>query len=1083
LLIEEALTWSYARMRGMAHAGFMPGNLKPPNEIWGFGSWLLWMIATRATALVDKLYKTRRANAGQRYGRVDGHGVPTPSVVAWLLLAAELGVAPEELPRTEAVRERQHTLRSLVSRAFAGEPQLFREEWLYDLAAICGFSTADLEFLLAHRYEVSRYDQEERANLRKAIEDTFRSKSPADPQPSGVVNALRALPRDTTPFIGRKPQLRRLMAAARSGTGVKVCAIVGMVGAGKTSLAIHAGHLLGERYPDGHIYLNLRGHSSEHPRVTPYEALATLLLTSGIAPQWIPQDVDARASLWRNHLRDKKVFLLLDDAVSSQQVRPLLPGTGDSFVLITSRSRLPALNEARQVISLDVMAHEDAIKLFIELADRRDVKAAHTAVADVVELCDYLPTAISLMARRLLNHPSWTINDLATALTTTQNRLAAMQAENISLSAAFDLSYQDLAEDEKRLFRRLGLHPGSMLDAYAAAALDGTDVTTALRHLEALYTNNLIKESTGGRFWLHSLVREYARSLTLLAVPEEDCAAIDRLLDYYLHAATAASRHLARREAIVGTVPSDSGAASLPPISRRSQATAWLRTELPNLSICVEHAAAHGRPAQAVQLVAALSDFLRDQGPWDQAQRLHESAVANAHASGDWIGEANAIINLGVMQRLNGDLAGAVASQDKACRLFRDLGHRQGQALALTEAGIAFRLSDNYEASTASLSEALELFGEMGDRQGQAGALSNLGFIQFMSGKLDIGIGTLTKAFEMHSEVGDVQGQAVALGYLGAAQRISADYPAATVSLTEALQLFRALGDRQGQANALNNLGVTQRISGDYPAATVSLTEALQLFRALGDRQGQANALNSLGVVQRMRGEYSAAADQHRRAFTLYHDLGIRLGQANALNFLGVIERLTGEYDAAISGHERALLIARDLDDLQHQADTLNFLGEVQRMLRNYEGAAASQNQALLIYNSTEPVDRQGQADALGALGRLRLDTGDKQAAAASLRQALDLYRLLGSQAGQAEILNSLGLLTSHSSDQQAEEYFTEAYDIASRIGMPLEKARALEGLGLCGASDRAARLWQALETYRRLGVPDRQRVEAILFP
>jgi tetratricopeptide (TPR) repeat protein len=844
----------------MEHAGFMDGKLKPPNEIWGFGSWLLWIIATRATALVDKLYRTRRANAGKKYGRVDGHGVPTPSVVAWLLLAAERGVAPEELPRTEEVHAKQHSLRGLVSRALNGEEHLFKEEWLYDLAAICEFSTADLEFLLAHRHEVSRSDEEERANLRKAIEATVRSRSAPEPLPSGVVDALRTLPRDTTPFIGRKPELRGLLAAARSGPGVKVCAITGMAGVGKTSLAIHAGYRLGRRYPDGQFYLNLRGHSSEHPVATSREALATLLLISGIAPQWIPKDMDSRAALWRNQLKDKKVLLLLDDAISSQQVRPLLPGSGDSCVLVTSRSLLQTLHEAKQVIDLDVMPAGDATRLFIKLADLRDLKAADKAIGDVVRLCDYLPTAVSLMAGQLSSHPSWTVTDLADALTTTQNRLAAMRAENISLSAAFDLSYQDLAEPEQRLFRRLGLHPGSVLDAYAAAALNDTDADTARRHLDTLYTNNLIKESTRGRFWLHALVREYAHSLAAADTPEENRAAIDRLLDYYLHAATAASRHLARREAIADTVPSGSGEASLPRLSTRRQATAWLGTELPNLTTCVEYAAAHGSPVQAVQIVAALNDFLRDQGPWDRVQQLHETAAATAHASGNQIGEANANLNLGVMQRLNGDLAGAVASQQKAQRLFGDLGHRQGQALALTEAAVALRLNDDYEASAASLTEALELFRDLGDQHGEAAALSHLGFIQFMTGKPDTGIGTLTEALQIYRDVGDAQGQAMALGYLGTALRISCDYPAAAARLTEALRLFRDLGDRQGQANTHNNLGVTRRISGDYPAATADLAEALRLFRDLGDRQGQANTHNSLGVMQRMRGEYSTAA-------------------------------------------------------------------------------------------------------------------------------------------------------------------------------------------------------------------------------
>ena len=328
--------------------------------------------------------------------------------------------------------------------------------------------------------------------------------------------ALRTLPRDTAAFTGRTRELDQLVATVcrtvAAGGVFGIHAVDGMAGIGKTTFAVHAAHQLAARFPDGQIFLRLHAHTAGQRPVDPGEALATLLLTIGIAPQQIPPGLEARSASWRSHLARKKMLLVLDDAASSDQVRPLIPGTADCAVLITSRRRLTALEEAAP-ISLDTLQPGEAADLFVQLAARPGLQPSHQAVAEIIRLCGYLPLAIRIVAAGIRHHPAWTITDLADDLGNARDRLEAMQVEDISVAAAFDLSYQDLTSGQQRLFRRLGLHPGTEIDAYAATALDDTSLSSIRRRLGELYDHNLIGEPVRGRYRLHDLLREHARVL------------------------------------------------------------------------------------------------------------------------------------------------------------------------------------------------------------------------------------------------------------------------------------------------------------------------------------------------------------------------------------------------------------------------------------------------------------------------------------------------------------------------------------------------------------------------------------------
>jgi NB-ARC domain len=323
-----------------------------------------------------------------------------------------------------------------------------------------------------------------------------------------------------------------------------------------------------------------------------------LLDASPLKAAQIPPGLEARSALWRNHLAGKKMLLVLDDAAGSEQVRPLLPGTVGCVVLVTSRRRLTAL-EGTTPISLDTLPPGQAADLFVRLAARPGLQRENSAVVEVVRLCGHLPLAIRLVAAGIRHHPARTVTDLADELAGTRSRLVAMQAENVSVTAAFDLSYQDLTIPQQRLFRRLGLHPGADIDAYAAAALDDIDPAAARHGLADLYEHNLLFEPTSGRYRFHDLLLEHARALAAGDETADQQAAVGRILDYYLHAAVAASRHTARRTFIAGPLSSGQPSARLPKLDAQEEAVGWLSAERLNLHSCVEYAVGHAQHSHA----------------------------------------------------------------------------------------------------------------------------------------------------------------------------------------------------------------------------------------------------------------------------------------------------------------------------------------------------------------------------------------------------------------------------------------------------------------------------------------------------
>jgi transcriptional regulator with XRE-family HTH domain len=508
----------------------------------------------------------------------------------------------------------------------------------------------------------------------------------------GAAPATRTLPRDIASFTGRRQELQALIGvaagAASSGGVVSIHAIGGMAGVGKTAFAIHAAHQLADRFPAGQIFLPLHGHTPGQSPVDPADALASLLLTAGVPAEQIPAGLEARMAQWRDRLAEKQLLLVLDDAASSEQVLPLLPGGGGSLVLVTSRRHLSALDDVTAV-SLDTLPAEEAAALLVRLAGRPGLDPADPAVAEITRLCGFLPLAIGMVARQLHHHPAWTAVGRAAELASARDRLELMATENLSVAAAFNLSYADLAEHQQRLFRRLGLHPGADIDAYAAAALDSTDLTAARRGLEALYDQYLLTEPVQGRYRMHDLIREHARALA----DRDDLAsdrdnAVARLLDYYQHAAASADALIARRARPAPAIADGTKLATGPALADREQALAWARAERASLLACLDYATRTGQHAQVIALTAGIAGLLRRDGPWADAATRHLAAIQAARDLGDRLGQANALTGLGVMRRLTDDYPAAAQDLEQALGLYRDLGDRLGQANACNELGL-----------------------------------------------------------------------------------------------------------------------------------------------------------------------------------------------------------------------------------------------------------------------------------------------------------------------------------------------------------------------------------------------------------
>jgi tetratricopeptide (TPR) repeat protein len=699
-----------------------------------------------------------------------------------------------------------------------------------------------------------------------------------------------SLPPDTTAFTGREEELERITASATDTSAAgRVVAIDGMPGIGKTTVAVRAAHLLKDQFPDRQLFVNLQAHTPGQEPSTPEAALAGLLTAVGVDAHYLPADLPGRTALWRDRMATQRALLVLDNAAGSAQVAPLLPGSEGCLVLVTSRRHLGDVPGAVVPVLLEVLAPTEAREMFIRLAPRATADSP-AALAELLQLTGFLPLAISLLARVYAKQPSWPLADLTSQ---TKASLLTLTAEKDTVAAAFDVSYRYLSRRQQQFFRRLGLHLGTAIDAYAAAALARVSLREATRHLDELQGESLLTQVGYLRYGMHDLIRRYARNRATAGKAASREQALGRLLDYYQYGALSAGSFLARHShttAIPASVP-----AAVPVMTGPDRAWAWARTERANLLSCLDYATETGQHARVIALTTGLTGLLRFDGPWGDALTCLTTALRASQQLGDRPVQARILVELGDVQRLTGNYRDARKTLNQALRLARDLSDRLGQANALQDLGAVRWQTDEYTEAAQLLEEALSIFRDLGDPVGQARTLAYLGSVRYTVGDYPGAAHVLEEALEIQRSRGDRRAQADVLWKLGDVSRLTEDYRSAARVLEEALDIARAIGSPHGQADVLGKLGILRRVTADYPGAARYLEEALSIHRANGDRPGQAQVLNEIGTLHRLCGRPTQARECHERALGLAREIGISHLEAHALAGLGRCALVTGD--------------------------------------------------------------------------------------------------------------------------------------------------------------------------------------------
>jgi DNA-binding SARP family transcriptional activator/Tfp pilus assembly protein PilF len=728
----------------------------------------------------------------------------------------------------------------------------------------------------------------------------------------------RQLPGAVAHFTGRAAELAALDGLLGQagdklpGTPV-IWAIAGTAGVGKTALAVHWAHQVAGRFPDGQLYVNLRGYDPGPP-MTAGDALAGLLRTLGVPGQDIPPGADERAGRYRSLLAGRRMLVLLDNAGSAEQARPLLPGEPACIAIVTSRDALAGLiaRDGARRLDLDLLPSADAVGLLRALIGAR-VTADPGAAAALAGQCCRLPLALRVAAELAAARPDVPLASLVGELADQQRRLDLLDAAGDSgtaVRAVFSWSCRHLDPGAARAFRLAGLHPGPDLDPYAAAALTGTTLGRAGDLLDVLARAHLIQAAGPGRHVMHDLLRGYARDLAAAQDGEDQQhAALTRLFDHYLYAAATAmdalfpaERH--RRPRISPPVT------PAPPVDSPDAARAWLDAERANLVAVCAHTAEHGWPGHTTRIAATLFRYLDVGGHFADAVTIHGHARSAASQTGDRAAEAEALTSLSVLDTHQGRYQQAAGHLQQSVTLHREAGNLTGQARALCNLGIADLRLGRHQLATGHLQQSLALFHQTGDRTGEANALTNLGFADFQQGR----------------------------------------YRQATGHLEQSLALQREAGDRNGQAHTLCNLGIIDLRQGRYRQATGHLQQALALFRETGNRNGEADVLANLGDADFRQRRYQQAAGHYRRALALARETGDQSAEAEALNGLGEVLLATGQPDPARIQHAAALRLAIQIGDQDQQARAHNGHARAHHAASDHSQARRHWQQALTIY-------------------------------------------------------------------------------------------------------------------------------------
>ena len=662
--------------------------------------------------------------------------------------------------------------------------------------------------------------------------------------PAAVTGALpvpRLLPAAPAHFAGRARELRALnellsQAMGADGRGV-IWVVDGTAGVGKTALAVYWAHQVDDEFPDGQLYVNLRGFGPSDCPVTPGEAIRGLLSALLVPSAKIPETLDAQAALYRSTLAGKRMLILLDNARDEGQVRPLLPGGTACPVLITSRSRLTGLvaAEGAHPLSLDVLSDEDSCELLTRQLGAQRVSAEPEAARALAGLCAGLPLALTVAAVRAAARPALPLAALAAELHSARGLLDALETGDAASSVREVLSWscRQLSSTASRMFRLLGVHPGPDISVPAAASMLGAGVPEARAALAELKRAHLLTEPAPGRFSCHDVLRAYAAEQARARDgAAEGSAAIHRALDHYLHTAHAAALLLYPHRDVLA-LPALQPGAIREALTTRAQAQAWFEAEREVLLAVTGRAAEAGFDRHAWQIPWTMRNFLDREGHWHDWALTQRAALAAAGRLADRAGQAHAHRNIGRACLRLGRYDDARGHLRDGLALYRQLGHYYGQARTHFEIAWGAERQGRYSEALAHSRQALEAFREAGDRQGAAIALNTQGWCLTQLGSHQQALACSRQALAVLQETGHDGGEAAAWMTVGFASYHLGRHVEALACYQRALGLHRALGDRYHQSRTLVYLGEAHGALGSPAAARQAWRQALAILEEL----------------------------------------------------------------------------------------------------------------------------------------------------------------------------------------------------------------------------------------------------------
>ncbi|WP_432011655.1 ATP-binding protein [Streptomyces cucumeris] len=711
--------------------------------------------------------------------------------------------------------------------------------------------------------------------------------------PSRVVP--RQLPGDVRGFVNRTEELHRLDAILAGDSGdsvvVAICLIAGTAGAGKTSLALRWAHQVKAAFPDGQLYVNLRGYDPGEP-VTAQEALHRFLTGLGVPASAVPTNTESAAALFRSLVADRRVLIVLDNAATVAQVRPLLPGHPGCLVVVTSRGRLSglAVRDGAHRITLGTLPEREAVALLRAVTSGYRPEDDAAKLGELARLCARLPLALRIAAERAASHPHMHLDELIADLCDESALWAALstgeEQDADAVHSVFAWSYRALSPGAARLFRLLGLHPGPGFGIGAVSALAGISMRQARQLLDVLVGAHLLEQTAPDRFEFHDLLRAYATEQSRSEeTADSRAAALRRVLDWYLHTANAAQSWISPAREHVPLDPADEKAVPLH-FSDYDQAVDWAEREQANLIAAVRTAEKVGLDRYAWQLSTVFWSAQAPSASVTDWLVMGEIGLRATRRLGERAGEAGILESLGFAYRRLNDIPKALNSHREALTIRRELADPRGEASALNALGLLSMRQRRLHEAENQFVRAMAIFQELGAEHWEAVTRANLATAHFEAGRLAEAEGNLERALVVHERMANKRSVGNVLRIRSAIHLERGELSDADRVAQEALDIALELRDHVLEGYWLLYVGDVQQALGQCAEALTSYQRSAAIHRRLGDRSREALAWYGAGGAYQRLERTDEAADFYRRAAAAQQELGDLWHRALALDGL-----------------------------------------------------------------------------------------------------------------------------------------------------------------------------------------------------